>query len=124
LFVSVESIVVSLHAAKLILIGPDPGRSWEVVESSTWDIWEGIIENFSSGEGDGFEEIVWSSSLAPVTGLSWFSRVSHDFVIGNSIRPGFWGDGVLSRGSNPGEVEAVWHLRALLVSSFEKDLIN
>ena len=30
----------------------------------------------------------------------------------------------MSRSGNPGEVEAVWHLTAFLVSSFEKDLVN
>ena len=124
MFVSVESVVVSLHAVKLIFIGPDPGRSWEVVESGTWDIWEGISEDCSSGEFGVFEEIVWCSLLTPVIGLSWFGRVSHDFVISDSIGPGFWGNGVLSSGGTPVEAEAVWHLRALGVSTFEKDLIN
>ena len=130
MFESVESSVVSIHAVKLILIRPDPCGSWDSVgnhlgsSSDNWDIWEGIIEGFSSREGLILEEIVGSSILTPVTGLSWFGRETHGLVISHGITPGFGGDGVLSSSFTPVEIEAVWHLITILESTLEKDLVN
>jgi hypothetical protein len=71
-----------------------------------------------------FEEIVGSSCLTPVTGLSWCGRETHGLVISHGITPVFGGDVVLSRSSTPGESEAVWHGITILESTLEKDLIN
>jgi hypothetical protein len=77
LFEFVVFSVVGSHAAKLILVGPGPGSSGEVVVDSPlfdlWWIWEVVIENLSSGERLLSNEVVASWLSPSVSGISSWS---------------------------------------------------
>ena len=98
MFEFVEFSVVSLHAFKLIIIGPDPSGSSERVFSpvgtNLWNIWERVVVELSSLEG-GVSVQVRFNILLPS-----FS-VGSGFVLGEGVR-----SFVSSHGISPGLVDS------------------
>jgi len=102
LFEFVEFSVVSLHAFKLIIIGPDPCLSSEVVflpvGTNLWDIWEVVVVELSSGKFDVGVQVRWDI-LLPSSGFlenvgTFVSRHGISPVVVDSIP--FAGGGVIS----------------------------
>ena len=74
LFEFVVLAVVGFHATELILVGPGPGSSGEVVVDSPlldlWWIWEVVIENLTSGKSLWSKEVIARWLSPSVSGIS------------------------------------------------------
>ena len=97
MFEFVEFSVVSLHAFKLIIVGPDPGGSSEgvllPVSTNLWNIWERVVVELSSLEGGVCVQVRFNILLPSFS-------VGSGFVLGEGVI-----SFVSSHGISPGLVD-------------------